>query len=632
MLQVRELRTEIDTGDAVVVAVDGVQFSIAAGETFALVGESGCGKSVTALSVARLLPDNARVAGGSIGLSGTDIVPLSERKMRDMRGRRVGIIFQEPATSLNPVLRIGTQIVEVIERHTALRGAPARARALEWLEQVGIPEPARRINDYPFQISGGQKQRVMIAIALAAEPELLIADEPTTALDVTIQAQILDLLRELQAKRKMAMLLITHDLAVVAQTAHRVALMYAGQVVEMAGAQEFFSRPLHPYAQGLFGALPTSAKRGQTLAAIRGMVPPLDREFGACRFAERCSLAQEACAHTAPALVAAGQGRSVRCLLYGGSGAGVTGGEVAAVAASIQTAMVDAGVQSPEATQERAQAPGAPASVPLLQVRELHVHFPIRGAGLLAPRRYARAVDGVSFSLQAGRTLALVGESGCGKTTTGKAIVQLLRQAARIRGEVLLAGRDLAGLQGRALREARREIQIIFQDPYASLNPRMRVAEILEEGVLSLRPEIGAADRRERIAQLVHTVGLHEQAMHRYPHEFSGGQRQRIAIARALAVEPRLIICDEPTSALDVSVQAQILNLLARLQAERGLAYLFVTHNFSVVEFLAHDVAVMNAGRIVEFGSAEQVTLAPRDPYTQTLLRSVPRLAPRLVA
>jgi len=312
MLRVEELRTEINTGDAVVVAVDGVAFSIAAGETFALVGESGCGKSITALSVARLLPDNARVAAGSIDISGTDIVPLPEKRMRDLRGRRVGIIFQEPATSLNPVLRVGTQIVEVIERHTPLRGAQARARAREWLEQVGIPEPERRIDNYPFQLSGGQKQRVMIAIALAAEPDLLIADEPTTALDVTIQAQILELLGRLQAQRRMAMLLITHDLAVVSQTAHRVALMYAGQVVEMASAEDFFARPLHPYAQGLFGALPTAAKRGRMLAAIAGTVPPLDRHFAGCRFVERCPVAREACAEPPP-LAEIMPGRRVAC-------------------------------------------------------------------------------------------------------------------------------------------------------------------------------------------------------------------------------------------------------------------------------------------------------------------------------
>ena len=623
MLRVEALRTEIDTGDSLVVAVDGVEFSIGPSETFALVGESGCGKSVTALSVARLLPDNARVAAGRIDMSGTDIVPLPEKRMRDLRGRRVGIIFQEPATSLNPVLTVGAQIIEVIERHTPLRGALARERAEQWLGQVGIADPERRIDSYPFQLSGGQKQRVMIAIALAAEPDLLIADEPTTALDVTIQAQILELLRQLQSERHMAMLLITHDLAVVAQMARRVALMYAGQIVEMAAAEDFFSQPLHPYAQGLFGALPSVAKRGRALAAIAGAVPPLDRPFTGCRFVARCSSAIAQCTHVAPELQSVGPDRRVRCLLYAepASHAGDVAQRIA-VATSATVAATQPAPSPPKPVSFGSQE-NRPA---LLEVRNYRVHFPVRRGALLRPKRFVKAVDGVSFTLRAGQTLALVGESGCGKTTTGKAIVQLLRGVAFISGQALLDGRDLGSIQGPALRAARRDIQIIFQDPYASLNPRMRVAEILEEGVLSLRPEIGPKERRDKIAELVATVGLHPGAMVRYPHEFSGGQRQRIAIARALAVEPRLIVCDEPTSALDVSVQAQILNLLARLQAERGLAYLFITHNFSVVEFLAQQVAVMNAGRIVEFGTAQEVTSQPRDPYTKTLLASVPRL------
>lgn len=626
MLRVQALRTEIDTGDTLVVAVDGVEFSIGPGETFALVGESGCGKSITALSVARLLPDNARVAAGCIELSGTDIVPLPENRMRDLRGRKVGIIFQEPATSLNPVLPVGTQIIEVIERHTPLRGALARQRAVQWLQQVGIAEPERRIESYPFQLSGGQKQRVMIAIALAAEPDLLIADEPTTALDVTIQAQILELLRQLQKQRHMAMLLITHDLAVVAQMARRVALMYAGQIVEVGAADDFFSQPLHPYAQGLFGALPSVGKRGRSLAAIAGTVPPLDRPFTGCRFVERCASARPQCTGVAPELLPVDQNRRVRCLLYTpptNRTADIAGQIFATVAAG-------AAETAPTPLLRRSMPAASAQNWPaLLQVRNYRVHFPIRRGVLVRAKHFVKAVDGVSFTLRAGRTLALVGESGCGKTTTGKAIMQLLRGSAHIYGEALLDGRDLGTMQGQELRAARRDVQIIFQDPYASLNPRMRVAEILEEGVLSLRPEIGASERRDKIAELIATVGLHPGAMVRYPHEFSGGQRQRIAIARALAVEPRLIVCDEPTSALDVSVQAQILNLLGRLQAERGLAYLFITHNFSVVEFLAQEVAVMNAGRIVEFGSAQEITERPRDAYTRTLLASVPRLASR---
>jgi len=614
MLSIDRLHTVLDTDHGLVRAVDDVALSIAGGETFALVGESGCGKSMTALSILRLLPDNGRVAEGEIRIGDVDVIQLSEARMRDVRGRRVSIIFQEPATSLNPVLRVGEQIVEVIERHTAVKGAAARTKAIEWLTRVGIPEPARRIDDYPFQLSGGQKQRVMIAIALAAEPDLVIADEPTTALDVTIQKQILDLLRSLQVERGMAMLLITHDLGIVAQMAHRVALMYAGQIVEAAATDEFFARPLHPYAQMLFAALPDTAKRGQPLAAIVGTVPRLDQEFAGCRFADRCPLVFDDCRSAAPALYEPRSGHRVRCLLHK---------ESLAV-----SARADGSAQRPAAASAVAEADASVrnAGGPLLDVRDYKVWFPIRKGLLKRTVGHVKAVDGVSFSIAPGRSLALVGESGCGKTTIGKGILQLLRGAARIEGTATLDGQPLDRLDGEALRRARRDLQIIFQDPFASLNPRLRVAEILEEGVASLRPEIGADERRGRVVDLLQRVGLHADAVSRYPHEFSGGQRQRIAIARALAVEPRLIICDEPTSALDVSVQAQILNLLARLQRELGVAYLFITHNFGVVEYLAHDIAVMQAGRIVEAGPAEQILERPQHVYTQTLLAAVPRL------
>jgi peptide/nickel transport system ATP-binding protein len=608
MLAITNLHTELDSESGLVRAVEALDLTIERGETFALVGESGCGKSMTALSILRLLPDNGRVAQGAIEIDGTDIAQLPEARMRDVRGRRIGIIFQEPATSLNPVLRVGDQIVEVIERHTALRGAAARAKAIEWLKRVGLPEPERRIDAYPFQLSGGQKQRVMIAIALAAEPEVVIADEPTTALDVTIQAQILDLLQHLQKQQGMALLLITHDLGIVAQMAHRVALMYAGEIVEVAETKEFLARPLHPYAQMLLAALPDTAKRGRQLAAIPGTVPPLNQEFAGCRFVERCPRAMPACRSTRPPLFEPAPAHRVRCLLH----------RDGVVSMDLAPPPVSAG--------EGARASLAVSSAPLLEVRDYKVYFPIRAGLLKRVIGYFKAVDGISFSLAPARTLALVGESGCGKTTTGKAILQLLRGTAKIEGQALLEGQPLDQLEGEALLAARRKAQIIFQDPFASLNPRMRVAEILEEGVVSLRPEIGAAERRERVAALLEKVGLRPESMTRFPHEFSGGQRQRIAIARALAVEPMLIVCDEPTSALDVSVQAQILNLLAQLQRELGVAYLFITHNFGVVEYLAHDIAVMQAGKIVEAGPAEQVLARPRDEYTKTLLAAVPRL------
>ncbi len=446
----------------------------------------------------------------------------------------------------------------------------------------------------------------MIAIALAAEPDVVIADEPTTALDVTIQAQILALLKELQRSQKMAMLLITHDLAIVAQMADRVALMYAGQLVEVADAAEFFARPLHPYAVNLFDALPDTSKRGRRLASIAGSVPALDQEFTGCRFADRCADVMDRCRVAPPGLFTAGPRHAVRCLLY------------------------DAAAAPRNATRVWGQDPVLPADPrageTVLEVRDYRVWFPIRTGLLKRVVGHVKAVDGVSFSIAAGRTLALVGESGSGKTTVGKGLLQLLRTTARISGSALLLGQPLEQLQGEALRGARRAAQIIFQDPFASLNPRMRVNEILEEGVASLHPEVAPVVRRARVAALLEKVGLRRDALSRYPHEFSGGQRQRLAIARALAVEPRLIVADEPTSALDVSIQAQILNLLKQLQQELGVAYLFITHNFGVVEYLAHDIAVMKGGRLVEAGPADELLGRPRHDYTRALLAAVPRL------
>jgi peptide/nickel transport system ATP-binding protein len=451
---------------------------------------------------------------------------------------------------------------------------------------------------------------VMIAMTLAAEPDFLIADEPTTALDVTIQAQILELLKRLQKEQGMGLLLITHDLAVVAGIAHQVALMYAGQIIEVASAAEFFAAPRHPYARLLMQALPGSAKRGAALAAIPGMVPPLWQSFAGCRFAPRCDRAFEACASTRPELIDAGAS-AVRCLLYRNGVAPATA--LNAVA---------------DAMPRLAATASAAAAVDtlLLVVRGLSVRFRIRRGLLQRAAGAFVAVDDVSFAIAPGRTLALVGESGCGKTTTGKAIVQLLRDHAQIAGEARFAGQDLFALEGDALRAARRQVQIIFQDPFASLNPRMRVLDILEEGLQALRPEMDATARRASLGRLVDQVGLRRDVLQRYPHEFSGGQRQRIAIARALAVQPRLIVCDEPTSALDVSVQAQILNLLLELQREFGVSYLFITHNIGVVEYIADEVAVMNRGRIEESGKAQRVLANPQRPYTRSLLAAVPRI------
>ena len=531
-------------------AVKRLQLAIRLGETFALVGESGCGKSMTALAMLRLLPDAGRIVGGQVALDGQDLNQLTESAMRGVRGGRIGIIFQEPSTSLNPVMRVGDQILETLAAHTSLRGAAARARAIDWLRRVGIPDPERRIDDYPFQFSGGQKQRIMIAIALAAEPALLIADEPTTALDVTVQAQVLELLADIQRDMGMAILLITHDLAVVRNVAQHVALMRGGEIVESAPADVFFEAPRHPYARQLFDAIPSYEKRGRPLA----------------------------------------------------------GGQSAALAAS-----------------------GAAASRPaagdvVLDVRDLLVHYPVRKGLLRRIDSWVQAVNGVTFTLRAGETLALLGESGCGKTTTGKALLRLV-EGAKVSGSARLDGQDLLHAGRRELRRLRQDIQIVFQDPYASLNPRMRVGDILDEGIATLKPRMPEAQRRERVRDLLRRVGLPADTWARYPHEFSGGQRQRIAIARALAVQPRVLICDEPTSALDVSVQAQILDLLRELQAELGIAYLFITHNFGVVEYLADRIAIMHGGQIVEEGSADAVLHAPRHEMTRRLLAAVPRLA-----
>jgi len=596
-LEVAGLHTQLDTSEGVLRAVDGVDFEIRPGECFALVGESGCGKSMTALSILRLLPEVARIAGGEVRLDGQDLLALPEAAMRAVRGKRVAMIFQEPSTALNPVLTVGRQVLEVIERHGTARGAAARRRVLELLKAVGIPEAERRYDEYPFQLSGGLRQRAMIAAALAVDPEVLVADEPTTALDVTIQAQILDLLKKLQAERGMALLLITHDLGIVAQMATRVAVMYAGEIVEVAELDSFLRAPQHPYSQKLFEALPG---RGGELAVIRGQVPSLTTRFAGCRFVERCEQAFDRCRGAAPLLRDIGDGTLVRCHLREEDRAGP---RVVAAAPGIGRAAAEAPV--------------------LLEASDLQVHFPIRRGVFRRTVGHVKAVDGVSLAIREGRTLALVGESGSGKTTVGKAILQLVRPTG---GSVRHLGEELTRLSRGALKRHRASMQIIFQDPYASLNPRLRVADILAEGMRSLGVGRSDAERASRIDALLEQVGLPAQARGRYPHEFSGGQRQRIAIARALAVEPKLIVCDEPTSALDVSVQAQILNLLKSLQDRLGLAYLFITHNLAVVEHLAHEVAVMQAGRIVEHGGAEQVLREPRHAYTRALLAAVPRL------
>ena len=605
---------EVQLGDTArpVRVVDGLDLGIAAGETFALLGESGCGKSMTALSLMRLLPPSGRVLAGAVRLAGEDLLRLPESQMRRRRGARLAMIFQEPQTSLNPVMRVGEQIAEAVRLHAGLVGPEVTAQVVELLRSVGIPDPERRRLDYPHQLSGGMKQRIMIAMALAGDPRLLIADEPTTALDVTIQAQVLRLLKELQRERGMGVLLITHDLGVVAETADRLAVMYAGQIVETATVADFFAGPAHPYSRMLMASLPTAERRGGRLAMIPGRVPPLDRPFSGCRFAERCQLAVDRCRDQVPVWTELGDGRGVRCHLWGRPGQ-------AAVDQGAETGAADSPVPS------AGQAGIAGGGEVLLRATGMQVHFPIQQGVLRRVVGQVRAVDGVSLELRAGRTLAMVGESGCGKTTLGKGLLQLVTPTA---GSVQYLGQELTGLGQRRMRRFRKDLQIIFQDPYAAMNPRMLVGDLVGEGLQSLGIAPRRAERMRRVAELLELVGLDPAAMDRYPHEFSGGQRQRICIARALAVEPRLIVCDEPTSALDVSVQAQILNLLRDLQERFGIAYLFITHNLSVVSYLAHEVAVMYLGRVVEQGLVDEVLDDPRHPYTRALLSAVPVVDP----
>jgi peptide/nickel transport system ATP-binding protein len=554
LLEVRDLRVSFGAHEA----VRGISFDIAAGETLALVGESGCGKSATALSLMRLVPEPGHVTG-SVRFGGGELLALNARQMREVRGKRIAMIFQEPMTSLNPVLSIGEQIVETLRQHEPLSKAAALRRAVELLDLVRIPEPQRRVSDYPHELSGGQRQRVMIAMAVACQPRLLIADEPTTALDVTIQAHIIELLNALRKELSMALLLITHDLGVVADHADRVAVMLAGRKVEEARTGDIFARPRHAYTRGLLGASLNLADdlhyRVSTLPEIR---------------------------HDTP-----------------------SDGEAVFTVVPRAPAQRD-GADSAAAAQQ---------STPLLAVQALSVEYAQRHA-----KTALRAVDDVSFEIARGESVGLVGESGCGKSTLSRAIMRL---APVSRGAILLDGIDLVSLGERALRPLRRKVQMVFQDPYASLNPRRTVGQILDT-VLLVNGVRSARDRNERVRRIFERVRLPSAALARYPHEFSGGQRQRIGIARALVLEPDLLICDEPVSALDVSIQAQILNLLVELKQELGLSLLFISHDLSVVRYIADRVHVMQQGRIVESGEHGEIWRCPQHEYTRTLLDAIP--------
>ena len=615
LLSVENLKTYFRTPEGLARAVDGISFDIKPNEIFALVGESGCGKSVTALSIIQLVAKPAGfIADGAVYYKGQDITRLSEVEKRKIQGNDIAMIFQEPMTSLNPVFTIGNQISEAIRQHQNLRGTAARNAATEMLDLVGIPEPAARYDEYPHQMSGGMKQRVMIAMALSCRPGLLIADEPTTALDVTIQAQILELIQRLQQELQMAVLLITHDLGVVANIADRVAVMYAGKIAEIGTWEQLYNTSQHPYTVKLLESTPARDKRGMQLHTITGRVPKATEYSDGCRFAERCPKVMDGCENIAPTLhIAESNGHNVACHLYNP--------EPPFNATRTPPTRLELETETDRENKKTTTQPIETS--PQLQVKNLCVHYPIQKGILKRTAGYVYAVDNVSLDIPRGKTLALVGESGSGKTSLGKAI---LRLGVPVKGDLVYDGTNIAIAKREHLHPYRKRMQIIFQDPYASLNPRMTVGAIIQEGMQAHNIGGSSDERHARIAELMRRVGLSPDMVTRYPHEFSGGQRQRIGIARCLAVDPEFIVCDEATSALDVSVQAQILNLLKSLQIDFNLTYLFITHNLSVVEYFADEVAVMYLGRIVERGTTEEIFDSPKHPYTRALLSAVPKM------
>lgn len=577
LLDVRNLVTEFRSDIYNVKAVNDVSFQVGRGRTLGIVGESGSGKSVTSLSVMRLIPDPpGRITGGSIlfheaGKQAVDLVKLPEEEMRRYRGNRISMIFQEPMTSLNPVFTCGDQIIEAITLHQKVSKQEARERALQLMKEVQLPRPESMMTSYPHQLSGGQKQRVMIAMAMSCNPALLIADEPTTALDVTVQATILDLMRDLQRKHQMSMMFITHDLGVIAEIADDVIVMYKGKIVEAGPVLQIFEDPKHPYTKGLLACRPRMDTKLKVLPTVRDFMD--ETEDG--------SIIERPHANVATTV----------------SELSFSADELAA-----RVAMLD-------------------AKAPLLSVRNLEVHFPIRSGLFGKTTGMVKAVDGVSFDVKPGETLGLVGESGCGKTTTGRAILRLVEPTG---GTVMFDGKDVRGLSAKDLKQTRKDFQIIFQDPYSSLNPRLSVGSAIME-VLSVHG-IGAneKERREHVQYLLNKVNLLPRHFNNYPHEFSGGQRQRICIARALALKPKLLICDESVSALDVSVQAQVLNLLVNLRDEFNLTYIFISHDLSVVKFISDRIAVMNAGKIVEMGPGAKLYDDPQNDYTRRLIGAIP--------
>jgi len=591
ILDIKDLSVAFTHHSSKLVALNRLNFRLIQGKTTVLLGESGCGKSLTSAAIMRLLPHNAIYEKSShINLNENDLLDLPEFMMRQLRGKRVAIIFQEPMTALNPVMTVAEQIKEVLDKKYVNK-TDMEQRILALLNEVEMPEPEIKMHRYPHQLSGGQKQRVMIAMALAGNPELLIADEPTTALDVTVQAQILTLLKKLQLQHKMSILLITHDLAVAQFMADEVCVMYLGEIVEIAPVEQFFTKIMHPYVQQLMASIPTYAKRAYQLPVVPGIVPALEHIPPGCRFHPRCVHAFSRCKQEKPELQKI-EGRLVRCHLYP------------------QTQNLNL-IQKTHAYWPMRKE----QNETVLSVKGLCVHYSPRTFLLQKKRSLTYAVDNLSFTLQKGKTLALVGESGCGKTTTSRAILRLI---PGVTGEIIYRGQSVMQLEGRGLRSYRQQVQLIFQDPFSAMNPRMMAGEIIAEGMHA--QGLGKKFIHARVQQLLDMVHLSQDSSTRYPHQFSGGQRQRICIARALATNPEILICDEPTSALDISVQAQILNLIKELQLETGVSCIFITHNLAVVSYLADEILVMKEGKMVEQGSTQKVLSTPQQPYTQKLL------------
>ncbi len=603
LLEVDGLRTEIRRRSDSVAPVDGVSLTVRRGETVGLVGESGCGKTMTAMSVMGLLPPGGSVTAGAIRLNGRDLVPLEPAQLRQVRGNDIAMVFQDPMTSLNPTMTIGAQIAGPVRVHLGGSRAAALRRAEEVLGLVGMPRPAERLGDYPHQLSGGLRQRVMIAMALACEPDLLIADEPTTALDVTIQAQILELLDDLKGRLNMGMLLVTHDMGVIAGRADRVLVMYAGRIAEAAATDALFARPRHPYTEALLSAVPKlDTDRDSDLYSIPGRPPDLSDLPPGCRFAPRCRFAEPDCWTSGPVLDGPDPAHAYACF-HPRPAAG----------------QVSRGAPAGPGRAARSREPGAGVA-PLLEVADVHKEFAVNAGILQRKVASVKAVSGVSFSMTAGETFGLVGESGCGKTTIGRLIATLERADS---GSIRLGGVELGPLSGSALRQARRGVQLMFQDAYASLDPRMPVGASIAEPLRIQR--VGTrASRTATVNDLLDKVGLPRWAAARYPHEFSGGQRQRIGLARALALRPRLIVADEPVSALDVSIQSQVLNLMKSLQADLGLTYIVISHDLSVVRYLADRIGVMYLGKLVELGPSGAIYERPAHPYTAGLLEAIP--------